>query len=299
MSPLPISTTAAFAALTLALAALWVPGVLTARRAEHLWTLPCALALVIALLDGLIEITGLLALLSFAVVCAVARRSPGPILSVVAHATLFVMCAGLFLHVIPGFHNPRLVTEAVLGPGSEPYTKYLNFDKGCAALFLLGIYAPDRARHDEGMRRVGTWLWQFAIIATVVMTLTVVVGYVRWDPKLPPWWAAWTWSMIFLVALPEEVLFRGIVQTSIGNWMSNTRRATTIAIVASGALFGIAHIGGGPTYVLLAAVAGIGYGWIYASTRSIAGAIAAHAGLNTIHFLLFSYPALRAASTTL
>ena len=57
-------------------------------------------------------------------------------------------------------------------------------------------------------------------------------------------------------------------------------------------LFGVAHLAGGAVYVALAAVAGIGYGWIYASTRSIAAAILAHAGLNTVHFLLFSYPAL-------
>jgi membrane protease YdiL (CAAX protease family) len=46
---------------------------------------------------------------------------------------------------------------------------------------------------------------------------------------------------------------------------------------------------------VLATIAGIGYGWIYASTGSIAAAIATHAGLNTLHFLLFSYPALTAS----
>ena len=47
-------------------------------------------------------------------------------------------------------------------------------------------------------------------------------------------------------------------------------------------------------YVGLAAAAGVGYGWIYSSTRSIAAATLAHAGLNTVHFLFFSYPALTA-----
>ena len=42
----------------------------------------------------------------------------------------------------------------------------------------------------------------------------------------------------------------------------------------------------------VASAAGLGYGWIYASTRSIGAAVAVHAGLNTIHFLFFSYPAL-------
>jgi membrane protease YdiL (CAAX protease family) len=42
---------------------------------------------------------------------------------------------------------------------------------------------------------------------------------------------------------------------------------------------------------VLASAAGIGYGWIYLSTRSLAAATLAHAGLNTIHLLLVSYPA--------
>ena len=60
-------------------------------------------------------------------------------------------------------------------------------------------------------------------------------------------------------------------------------------------LFGVAHLAGGWGYVVLAALAGFGYGWIYASTGSIAAAIATHAGLNTLQFLLFTYPALAAS----
>jgi membrane protease YdiL (CAAX protease family) len=63
----------------------------------------------------------------------------------------------------------------------------------------------------------------------------------------------------------------------------------------AGSAFGLAHLSGGLVYVVLAAAAGIGYGWIYARTRSIGAAIAAHAGLNTVHFALFTYPALASA----
>jgi len=42
--------------------------------------------------------------------------------------------------------------------------------------------------------------------------------------------------------------------------------------------------------VALATVAGIGYGWIDASTRSIVGAIAAHTGVNAVHYFFFTYP---------
>jgi membrane protease YdiL (CAAX protease family) len=253
----------------------------------------CALAFVVALAAHVIDWRGLVALLAFGANCIVARRPAPRAVSVAVHASLLLMCAALFLHAVPGFDNPRVITNAVLAPDSEPYTKYLNFDKGVAALFLLGLYAPELTARDEGARHVTAFAWQFAVLAVVAMVLAMALGYVRWDPKLPSWWGTWMWSMLFLTALPEETLFRGIAQTALNSWLAGTRFGTALAIVAAGGLFGVAHIAGGPAYVVLATVAGIGYGWIYASTRSIGAAVLAHAGLNTLHFLLFSYPALR------
>jgi hypothetical protein len=99
--------------------------------------------------------------------------------------------------------------------------------------------------------------------------------------------------MVVLTALPEEALFRGVIQT----WMAGGQLSwhQWPAIVAAGVVFGLAHLAGGPLYVLVASAAGVGYGWIYASTRSIGAAIAAHAGLNAVHLFFFSYPALSGA----
>jgi hypothetical protein len=97
--------------------------------------------------------------------------------------------------------------------------------------------------------------------------------------------------MVFLTALPEDAIFRGVAQQWLAERLSAPSRPAILAVVIAGTLFGVAHIAGGPAYVVLATVAGIGYGWIYASTGSIAAAIAAHTGLNALHFLLFTYPA--------
>ena len=202
-------------------------------------------------------------------------------LRIAGHALLLLVCAALFLHRVPGYENPQIDG------------RYLNFDKGLAGLILLAVYARDVVRHDEGLRHVGGFLWRFAIMVGVLMALATAIGYVRWEPKLPPSWPVWLVSMIFFTALPEEALFRGVVQTSLERWLSRrTPSATAMAIVTAGTLFGLAHLAGGPAYVVLAAVAGIGYGWIYASTRSIGAAIAAHTGLNAVHYFLFSYPSL-------
>jgi membrane protease YdiL (CAAX protease family) len=284
----PIPTVLAFACLTFALVALWAPRARASAVVTYLWTAPCVLAFVLALASGLIDLLGVLVLLTFATLCITASRTASSVVRVTASVLVIAMTAGLFLHVLPGFNNPRVVTNAVLGPGSIPYSEYLNFDKGVAGLFLLGLYVPDRPRSDEGLRHGAGFLWRFAVLVAMVLPLALVLGYVRWDPKVPSWWALWLWKMVFLTALPEEALFRGVVQTSLDRWIGRSG----LAILIAGTVFGIAHLAGGPAYIVLAAVAGIGYGWIYASTRSIAAAIAAHAGLNAVHFFFFSYPAL-------
>jgi len=252
-----------------------------------------ALALLLALVARLIDWRGLLVLLAFAALCRFARRPAPRVVTIAAHVLLLAICAALFLHVLPGFYNPRVITDAVLGPDAEPYTKYLNFDKGAVGLCLLGLYAPELPAIDEGRQHVRPFVWRFALMVVIAMAVALAVRYVRWDPKLPSWWAVWLWSMAFLTALPEEALFRGWLQTMFARWLGSRRFGTSIAIAVAGVIFGFAHVGGGPAYVVLATVAGIGYGWIYASTRSIGAAILAHTGLNTLHFLLFTYPAIR------
>ena len=293
MPSLPFPIVGAFAALTLALATLWAPHVSESTQAGRIWMVPGTLAAVLGLAGGLIDARALFVLLFFAGACAAARRAGGCAVAVATHVMMLGACAFLFLHVVPGVDNPRIITDAVLGPGSVPYTKYLNFDKGMAGLFLLGIYASDQPAADAGLHHAVSFLWRFAIVVAVVMALSLAAGEVRWDPKLPPWWAVWTWSMVFLTALPEEALFRGVIQSLITKGLGGTDRAATAAIAMAGILFGLAHLAGGPTAVALAAAAGLGYGWIYSSTHSIGAAIAVHAGLNAIHLLFFSYPGLR------
>ena len=141
-------------------------------------------------------------------------------------------------------------------------------------------------------RPVREFGWRFAVLVAVVIALSLALGYVRWDPKAPAWFPLWAWSILFFTALPEEALFRGVVQSSIERRLGNTQRAAMGAVVIAAALFGVAHAAGGPTYVVLAGAAGAGYGWMYSSTRSLGAAIAAHFGVDAVHFLFFTYPAL-------
>ncbi len=274
--------------------ALWAPRVTASLRAREWWVLPFAVALMLAQGSGLVDTRGLAVLFAFVTACRLSNHAPDGALRGFALAVMLAMSAGLLAHVFPGFANPRVLDAVVLSPDSAPYTKFLNFDKGVMGLFLLGLVAPARTVRPSRLP-ASAFLWRLALVTTVVIAATVATGHARWDPKLPAWWPMWLGSMVFLTALPEEAVFRHLVQGGLQDWLGGTVRARWIAIGVSGVLFGLAHLAGGWTYVALATLAGLGYGWIYAASDSIAMAILAHTGLNLAHLLLFSYPALRLA----
>jgi membrane protease YdiL (CAAX protease family) len=294
------AATVAFAALTLAMLALWLPRVAVPSLRFPAWAVACTVAMVGAAAGHLVDLRGLIVVLVLAAACVSANRNGNRWLRAAAHALTLLVSAGLLLHVVPGFMNPRVLDAIRLTPDAEPYTKFLNFDKGIVGLFLLGLYVPERTARDPLKRTTPAPVWRFAVLAVVVMAVVVMalslaLGFVRWEPKAPSWWPMWVWSMVFLTALPEEAIFRGVAQEWLAHALWRTDNAPLVAVVVAGTAFGVAHLAGGPVYVVLATIAGIGYGWIYASTGSIAAAIATHAGLNTLHFLLFSYPALTAS----
>ena len=290
--PLPDPVVAAFVALAAAIVALWAPRLWKSPHARSLWVAPFGIALLAAQSSGVVETRGLIALFVLITVTRAGYRLPDGPLRGFALALMLALSAGMLLHAVPGFDNPRLLDGVTLSPDSSPYTKYLNFDKGVLGLFLLGLYAPVRA-----LRRspAGTWpaaFHRFAVVAGAVMALTVAVGYAHWDPKLPSWWPAWLASMVFFTALPEEAVFRHVIQGGLQRWLGTSTQARWTALSAGAVLFGLAHLGGGWIYVMLATVAGIGYGLVYAITGSIVAAALAHTGLNLLHLLFFSYPAL-------
>jgi membrane protease YdiL (CAAX protease family) len=284
-------TLLAFGAVSVAAAILLLPPAAISRGLTGWWIAPAALAVVFGWLAALIDLRGLVVLSACAAACTGAREAARRPVRAACWVAALALIAALLLHVAPGFSNPRVLTDILVSAGGTPYTKYLNFDKGMAGLVLIGLLVPRQAAGSGVRRRSFAFLWRFAIVTTLAMLASLALGFVRWDPKVPEWWPLWSWSMVVLTALPEEALFRGVIQSEISARMRPEREGLAIAL--SGLLFGIAHLAGGPLYVALASLAGAGYGWIFASTRSLAAAILAHAGVNAVHFFLFTYPALR------
>jgi uncharacterized protein len=119
----------------------------------------------------------------------------------------------------------------------------------------------------------------------------VLLGIVHWDPKWPP--QAWLWVLnnLLLVTLVEEALFRGYIQGGLSRRFKRLPYGENLALMCAALLFGLAHLGAGWQWVLLASIAGVGYGLAY-RFGGLSAAIATHFGLNLLHFGLFTYPML-------
>jgi membrane protease YdiL (CAAX protease family) len=295
LTPVPAAVAATFIALAAAMLAVWAPRVSASPHARVWWLAPFAASLLLAVGAGVVESWGLVALVVLVATCRVGEEAPDGWLRGFALALMLAMSAALLAHLLPGFHNPRVLDAVRLSPDAAPYTKFLNLDKGALGLLLLTLHAPARVVRRAIPGSMPGALWRFAVVALVTMTLTVTAGFARWDPKVPAWWPLWLGSMVFLTALPEEALFRHVVQGGLEARLGASRHGRWISVTIAGVLFGLAHVGGGWIYAGLAAIAGVGYGWVFAVTGSFAAALAAHTGLNLLHLLFFSYPALAAA----
>jgi uncharacterized protein len=292
---LPPAAAAAFALLSLALLAVGLPRSLP--WSVWAWTVPFALSAVAALLGGVLLPAGAAAILVYGGACAGARRSTFPLAArAVSGVLVLAISVAFMLHVAPGFRNPLVMDRVVLGPGALPFTKYLNYDKAIVGLFLLGIwYRPVEPPHAwrEVLRSFAP---RFAAVVALVLLLSLGTGYVRWDPKASPSFPIWAWSTLLFTVVGEEAFFRSLVQTTLHRWLGGTGRAQLPSLALASVLFGVAHLAGGPLYVALATVAGLGYGWVFIRTGSIGAAILTHFGVNALHFLLFTYPALESAT---
>lgn len=295
-----------FVILATAILALWATG--GARRqdaARHVWLIPFAFWMPVALIERVLEPLALAWIALFAAGCVVAtpdgtgRRTSGAIgllrsRQVRALATISVLVlAGLLMsHLLPGFNNPRVLSRIVLSEGAIPFTLHLNADKPLVGLFLLGWCHARIHRGREWRTMVVRAVPGAAVTVGLLLVLSLLAGYVRPDLKLPASTPLWLGVNLLFTCVAEEALFRGFVQRRLQEAWRPRRGGAAVACGVAAVLFGLAHLGGGWTYVGLATVAGIGYGWVYARTGRIEASILTHFALNTVHFVGFTYPAL-------
>jgi membrane protease YdiL (CAAX protease family) len=282
--------------LALAVLALWLgDDERSGGSRRNFWLLLLVASLAASLLHGIVEPVGLVWVAAFALaVFAFSRPRARPAQQAVSAAAILALAAGLMLHRLPGFHNARVIDAVRFTPDAMPFTLYLNFDKTLIGLFILAWCHSRLAQARDWKAMLTTTAPRAAALIAVVMVLSLAAGYVRFAPKLPAETALWLGVNLLFTCTAEEALFRGFIQAQLQRRWQGRVWGAWLALGVAAALFGLAHAAGGPAYVALATVAGLGYGWIYRRTQRIEAGILTHFALNTVHFLAFTYPALQA-----
>lgn len=272
--------------LFLAAALLWLP-------AARPWALlPLAVAYAWAWTQGGIEPVALAWPALLALAALMIQSGGAPALRAAGHALFVALAVLLFLHWLPGFHNPLVIPRAALTPDAVPFGMYLNLDKPLVAFWVVLAAAPAMAGANPRATLTAA-LGACAAAVVVCLGLALALGVVGWAPKWPD--SGWLWLInnALLVTLAEEALFRGYVQQRLARCWRDRPWGATAALLVAALLFGLAHYAGGWQWVLLAGVAGVAYGLAYRH-GGLAAAVLAHLGLNAAHYGLFTYP-MRAA----
>ena len=284
---------ATYVALLFSVLGLWI--------GRWVWVTALAIAIVVGYAAQVLQGPAVIWIAAFAALCMGYRHARTDT-SLRFRAVLLTLSAigiialGLLLamHVAPGFHNFLVLDKVVLSPGAEPYTLYLNFDKTVVGICLLGLCHPtllSRATEWRKAVRRGTPLALGNVMLVALVAL--LFGYLTWQPKWTSLFWIWAPVNLFFVCLAEEAFFRGFIQREISGAFKGSRLGAVLAVSVSAVLFGLAHFAGGVTYVVLAALAGLGYAVVYQRTKSIEMSMLAHFALNTAHFILFTYPSVR------
>lgn len=195
-------------------------------------------------------------------------------------------------HLAPGFNNWRIVSQVKLSPDSIPYSTYLNFDKTLVGFFIL-LWGIQLSRSKEDWLNIAKQLTPlFCVGAVVMLAASYLLGYIRFDPKVPFFLAIWAAKNLLFTCVAEEALFRGFIQKELVRIFQDKPWGIPVAIAIASLLFGLDHFWGGPKYILLATLAGLFYGTVFYKTERIESSILFHFLLNFIHITFFSYPAL-------
>ncbi len=155
-----------------------------------------------------------------------------------------------------------------------------------AAAGRFGKLGLDFGPSPRNISIASTNLGMFAVIAVPV---GLISGYLtsRFAGPTPVEAVARAAGIFLLVALPEEMLFRGAILTYAEDTFG---WSPALVIVVTSVLFGTAHLNNPPNigwYFVLATLAGVFYARTFMATRNVTASATIHAAVNWVWWLLF------------
>jgi membrane protease YdiL (CAAX protease family) len=192
-----------------------------------------------------------------------------------------------------------LPLEFAAGSGfvPPPARGYLhNIAYGIAILLGLLLFGSFRAfpgmKYNLPRERRDLWLpvAGFLVSAPVLIAIGIAIGFIpapHWPRQGAGTMASAAPTIFIGTALPEEILFRSLIQNLLMLRFGNNE----LVLVVSSVVFGCAHLNNGPQplpnwrYMVLATLAGYAYGKIYDKSTTIWASTTLHAMVDwTKHF---------------
>jgi membrane protease YdiL (CAAX protease family) len=146
-------------------------------------------------------------------------------------------------------------------------------------------YQAPRTKRDLWLPLVG-----FAAVAPVLVAVGIAIGFIPAPhlPVQPGGKMAAAVGIIFAgTALPEEILFRALIQ----NLLMQRLGASTRTLLLASVIFGAAHLDNGPQalpnwrYMIEATIAGVAYGKVFQKSSSVCSGAILHTLVDwTKHF---------------
>jgi uncharacterized protein len=130
----------------------------------------------------------------------------------------------------------------------------------------------------------------FALFAAVGIPLALAIGFIQFAARLPDVRSipALVATILLFNALPEEILFRGILQ----NMLESVLKSRTAALLVGALIFGISHLNNGASvpntrYFIVATLAGVFYGNTWRRNRNVLDSAITHTLVNVGWRVLF------------
>ncbi|WP_426478032.1 CPBP family intramembrane glutamic endopeptidase [Chryseobacterium sp. CBSDS_008] len=272
---------------------LFIAGILLCFfRAVKVGWIILIIAYALAFFNGNITIIGIFLLTLEAVLLLLVGKYASGWKRIITHLAVFVLSILLFKHQLPGFHNVVIFDDIKFTPDAAPFTMYFNLDKTFAgfSIFTFLLKIGYIGKYDIGKIAKAIVIPLVMIIILCIFTAWAL-HFVAWEPKLLLNYL-WIWTLhnLLLIAVPEEVLFRGYLQGYVGNIVF-MKQLYYLSLIISAMIFAVIHTTGGWPLMLMAFIAGFGYGVAY-HKGGIMASVFMHFCFNLIHFLLFTYPML-------
>ena len=169
---------------------------------------------------------------------------------------------------------------------------------GIAILLALILFVAYRSipglKYNLPRRPSDYWLplAAFAILAPILAVAGIALGFI--PPPHPSTQSAGrmlsTAALIFVgTALPEEILFRSLIQNLLMLRFGSNNRTLLVAAL----IFGCAHLNNGPQplpnwrYMILATIAGLAYGAVFRKASTVLSSAALHTAVDWTKHIFF------------